>query len=428
MPLESHILSDLFLHIPPKSDQALSGLTHQQPLRIIFFVTGNPGLIGYYHAFLSLLADSEEARGCVVLGASLGGFEIEGNLKGGRNHQGDRSRGDDVDVGELMFPRGKGMGERREEKLWGLREQVELCMVRVDELVRRVQGDDGFVKDPEGVVVGVERRPLTKVILVGHSVGAWIALEMVGLSRSLWKERLERGESDVAGVREQEVEVGTGKGTLGIAQEDGMDGCWEVEAAMLLTPTIMDLPLSRSGRIAGPLLGNVPYLPEIAQWGCTGVRWLLGEQGLRRVVSSVTGIREDEGSGLDTTVNFLLSGRGVQQSLSLARDELRIIREDEWGEDVWGILDEDGRENGKTDHVGLAAGTRVKRPRLYFLFAEKDHWVADETRKKISEKRGMERRYVVDEEGLQHAWCLRQNKEVADRVREWLREISAPAG
>lgn len=404
MPLKSHISSDLFLYIPPNSDRFQSGLT-QKPPCIIFFITGNPGLVGYYHTFLSMLADLEEGKRCVIFGASLGGFEVEASTGGILGNA-------DADVVGLLFP---GATEwRQDRKIWKLREQVELCIARVDELVRRVQEE---IAVDEGMV---DRRRPVKLILMGHSVGAWIALEMIRCMQ-LEKQQLERAKPNISRNRGRSESV---KSNLGKGKEHWSNSECDVEAAMLLTPTIMDLPLSTSGRIAGPLLGNIHYLPELARLGSTGMKWLVGEQWLRWLVSSVTGMQEDEGSGLDTTVNFLLSDRGVQQSLSLARDELRIIGDDAWGEEVWATPDEEGREHGKTDNVGLADGPRVKRPRLYFLFAEKDHWVADETRKKILEKRRMGHRYVVDEEGLQHAWCLRQNKEVADRVKEWWREIT----
>ena len=407
MPLQTHISSDLFLHVPPSPGQAQSALT-QQPVRIVFFITGNPGLIAYYHTFLSLLASSEEARGCVIYGASLGGFEIEAKVEGNQDVIG-------AVVENLLFPR--AIGERGEGKSWGLREQVELCMARVDELVRRIGAESSVDEDR------VNRRRPIKVILMGHSVGAWIALEMIRCSQAR-QEQLPMAETILdRGSKRSEDD----KDKPGATENDQDHENWEVEAAMLLTPTIMDLPLSNSGRIAGPLLGNVPYLPELTQWGSVGVKWLIGERWLRSVVSSITGMRENEGSGLDTTVKFLQSGHCVKQSLCLAKDELSIIREDAWGEDVWGVLNERPVESARAHNKEAIRSDRKKYAKLYFLFAEKDHWVADGTRKKIFETRGkadLGHRCVLDEKGLQHAWCLRQNAEVADRVKGWLQEIT----
>ena len=112
-----------------------------------------------------------------------------------------------------------------------------------------------------------------------------------------------------------------------------------------------------------------------------------------------------------------MSETGVMQSLFLASDELRIIREDRWGNEVWGAVEDGDAEGGKDQNRS--------GPRLYFLFARKDHWVADETREEVLTRRGHGGRhtFLVDEEGLQHAWCLKQNKAVADRVGGWVGEI-----
>ncbi len=422
MPLKPQISSGIFLHVPHDLDYSGSDSRYRD-LRIIVFITGNPGLVEYYHTFLSLLADSEEGRGCVIYGASLGGFELDAKLEVNQ---------EDVvaDVENLLYP--TVTGGRRGAKMWGLREQVELCMSRVDELVRRLRKDDVIAGTGEGhgetetLANEQDKREdkrKVEVILIGHSVGAWITLEMI---RYL---RYRRRRGPVSGT---DFENTTGwyagtKGGEGNEYEHLPELKWEVEAAILLTPTIMDLPLSNSGRIAGPVLGNVPYLPEVAQWGAAGIKWLIGEQWLRWVLGSVTGMQEDEGNELETTVRFLLSDSGVKQSLFLARDELSAIRGDAWGDDVWRVLDEERMgvvERGRETVTGTQ-DRGSQSPRLHFLFAEKDRWVADETRQKILERwqKGGRHRFVVDESGLQHAWCLRQNKEVVVRVRKWLGEI-----
>ena len=404
MLLSSYVSSDLFLHIPSRQSQD----RNREELRIISFITGNPGLIGYYHLFLSSLADSEEARDCVIYGASLGGFEVSApGEPENRDDAGDGGQERDGDIEGLLFP--KNTGGRQDGKMWGLREQVELCMARLDELVKRLE--EGNV--PTRV----------KVVLMGHSVGAWIALEMI---KSLNSRREGSERYETATNARGNKEPGGGYGTDEKRKEREHLPAWEVEAAILLTPTIVDLHLSNSGRVAAPLLGNVPYLPEVLQFGASGLRWVIGEQWLRWVLSKATGMQKGDGCGLDTTVNFWMSKTGVQQSLSLARDELRIIREDNWGEEVWGAL-EDG--TGEMEDQVMEAGAIQERstsPLLYFLFADKDHWVADETRKEILRARARDNgrnRFVVDEAGVQHAWCLRQNRKVADRVKGWLREI-----
>ena len=75
------------------------------------------------------------------------------------------------------------------------------------------------------------------------------------------------------------------------------------------------------------------------------------------------------------------------------------------------------------------------RPILRFLFARKDHWVADETRDELIRARGRgagggargeEWKPVMEidaEEGWVHGFCIRQSVPVAERVAGWVREI-----
>ncbi|KAI9878226.1 MAG: hypothetical protein M1823_006986, partial [Watsoniomyces obsoletus] len=135
MPLKRHISPDLFLHLPDSLCQTshLTGNEQEQEheqdgLRVIFFITGNPGLVGYYHAFLSLLAESEEGKGYVVFGASLGGFEVEGGA--GEGGGVGAHRDEDREIKGLLWP--ETLGERgwgnSKGKIWRLEEQVELCL------------------------------------------------------------------------------------------------------------------------------------------------------------------------------------------------------------------------------------------------------------------------------------------------------------
>ncbi|KAF7585551.1 hypothetical protein BBP40_010707 [Aspergillus hancockii] len=73
---KSHVSADSFFHASP-SDPLSTPFT-------IYMISGNPGLIGYYHTFLSLLSEklkaqtTEQARNHTfqIYGHSLGGFEL----------------------------------------------------------------------------------------------------------------------------------------------------------------------------------------------------------------------------------------------------------------------------------------------------------------------------------------------------------------
>jgi hypothetical protein len=148
---------------------------------------------------------------------------------------------------------------------------------------------------------------------------------------------------------------------------------------------------------------------------------------------------------------FLRSERGVEQALYMAGWEMKEIRADKWGQEVWGASD---------DIFSPDVGGRREsgNPRLFFWFAKEDQWVADVTKKaivnsgasgavverdhvskpvqeaelhQIAEARikGGQRGDLVrrdpririqESEGLVHAWCLGQSEIVARRVVRWL--------
>jgi hypothetical protein len=150
---------------------------------------------------------------------------------------------------------------------------------------------------------------------------------------------------------------------------------------------------------------------------------------------------KEGGHGLETTVQFLRSGLGVKQALFLAGWELREIRTDRWGDEVWGVTPEGGGDNNDR-----GAREETRSPALYFWFAKEDHWVANVTRDEILSKRGEKKdhqttgqetegrtrhrpRILVDDgDGLVHAWCLDQSEMVAERVGDWLEEVLAKDG
>jgi pimeloyl-ACP methyl ester carboxylesterase len=112
--------------------------TGPSPKTTIFFISGNPGLIAYYHPFLSLLAKylkEDEKSSFQIYGCSLGGFEI-----------GEVPPNDlDLDLeDQIRFVQGK--------------------------LATLMGSDD---KTDDNANIG------RKVILIGHSVGSYIAMEVL---------------------------------------------------------------------------------------------------------------------------------------------------------------------------------------------------------------------------------------------------------
>jgi hypothetical protein len=127
-----------------------------------------------------------------------------------------------------------------------------------------------------------------------------------------------------------------------------------------------------------------------------------------------------------TTAAFVKSPHGVQQALHMARDEMFQIDTDFWDDDIW----------------GAAHPTEYKHARahLRFLFAKKDHWVADETRDKLIQTRGRQAAAAVEEvdglgenwkpimeiderEGWPHGFCLRHGVPVAEKAATYIADI-----
>jgi pimeloyl-ACP methyl ester carboxylesterase len=109
---------------------------------LIYFITGNPGIIAYYDAFLSrlsaILNDSPSSERYYVCGSSLPGFELSQRES----------------LGEKELP-------------YGLDEQIESTESLIEEaLLEHCELFDTTKRSP-------------KVILMGHSIGCYILLEVL---------------------------------------------------------------------------------------------------------------------------------------------------------------------------------------------------------------------------------------------------------
>jgi hypothetical protein len=154
---------------------------------LIFVVTGNPGLIEYYRPFMTHLfaqltasassvgnnGSNEEEVEFQVCGHSLQGFEIAEEAPANR----------------------RGRGRRRWLRPFGLREQVRFVEARLGEAVARMQQQYAQEAEDEkaaavGGVDGLAPLSPPKVVLVGHSVGAYILLELVRRHRERLEQRM----------------------------------------------------------------------------------------------------------------------------------------------------------------------------------------------------------------------------------------------
>jgi alpha-beta hydrolase superfamily lysophospholipase len=332
--LKSHISGDIFLHVPASPD-SITQTTAKTPPRIIFFVTGNPGLIAYYHAFLSILSTTTPTSECVVAGFSLGGFEIDDHHVGEKQRP---ARYPDRGLETLQFPD----GVPDSGKIWSLEEQIDLTKHRVRAVVKSVYdlyGNKGIF-DNSG---GREETQKLEVILLGHSVGAYIVLEL--LSRHAEERKSKQVDDDrlVESVN------------------------FNIKGAILLTPTVVDIARSQSGRVLTPLVEYVPSFAMLVAAVGRGMGTVLPRAWLKELVRRVTGMpdQDEDASGtrmstLDATVAFLRSVKGVRQALEMAGEEMRTIREDKWGEEVWGaanVVVYGGKKDGDVEVEGKGDGS-----------------------------------------------------------------------
>ncbi|KAI9841491.1 MAG: hypothetical protein M1837_000652 [Sclerophora amabilis] len=325
---------------------------------VIFLIPGNPGLINYYVPFLDALSSQLRGRPCNndasaqtsqrkywVTGTSLAGFETVSALPTGT----------------------------RDDIPYGLQQQIELVEGQLETIVATSERENG----PDGGMVGNSTPKQTNVILVGHSVGAYILMEVL------------RRHREAAAAR-------------------GENQAMRIAGGILLFPTITHIAKSPSGIWLTRLL-RVPSFPLIAGTLVRVLVYLIPPFVFYLFVRVI--LRFPPHAAL-TTAKFIKSPLGVQQALHLAKDEMEQITEDKWDEDIWGGPDDEARRNSNSGTVEGAA-------RLSLYFGENDHWVSNLTRDKfIAARKGKESnswgpRIVIDQGGLPHGFCIGHSEQVA---------------
>ncbi|RMY98122.1 hypothetical protein D0862_07733 [Hortaea werneckii] len=373
-------LQDVICFDPPPStakpkDSAQGSL-------LIFFITGNPGLIAYYGPFLdrlqSLLCDDEQLRGdrkYYTYGASLAGFEVNSD---------DSSKNHSSSVKNAPY---------------GLQEQI-------DQVAARLEHVSGSLKSSDG-----QRMP---VILIGHSVGSYILLEIV----SKWQQsRQKAGQPPLP---------------------------YDIIGGICLFPTVVDIAKSPTGRRMTPLL-NLPAFPTAVHYIAHPLRWL-PFWVVVYLVAIVTGMPNNMAT---ITAAFLCSDNGVRQALHMARDEMHEITHDKFSDDVWGTTSGMEDDEGKllqSKATAAAANMQADRSRelhmrrqtskLYFYWGKNDHWVADSTRDAILAARAQKATdnhilkrakpvMEIDQHDIPHGFCLNpvHSDLVATKVANWIQEI-----
>lgn len=190
----SRITANEFIQVPEGI-----GITEKEPPVTIFFITGNPGLIGYYHSFLSLLSSRLGARVSdtqfQIYGHSLAGFEID---------SGD-SQSKDTETTQ---------NEKQHNGYYDVEAQIAFLQNRLDVFLKTHAHRPGQKQ---------------KVILIGHSVGAYLAMEVLRRHRERQNALLRETEKEKEKDTEAETE-------------------FDIIGGVMLFPTVVDIAKSKAGR------------------------------------------------------------------------------------------------------------------------------------------------------------------------------------
>ncbi|KAL2670604.1 hypothetical protein Neosp_014392 [[Neocosmospora] mangrovei] len=296
---------------------------------LIYCVSGNPGLIEYYTDFLKLLRGLldkvEHDTAYDIYGRNLFGF-----------------------VDDEHEPFGP------ENKPWDLNGQIE--GIYDDVAARRL-----------------DSKPYDFVILMGHSVGSYICVE-------IYHRHLEHPE------RAPHLNLRHG---------------------FLLFPTLTHIARSPSGLKFTALRRAVPFLDTTTEIVARLLLSFLTVAALTWLVQRVMGFTPVAAS---VTARWLKSRDGVRQAVHLGMTELETICEEKWSEELW----------------AASKGPKGDAPRFFVFYAKTDHWVDDGEREGfIERRRGGLTKIEVDEGDIPHAFCTRDDAslEVAKRVCGWVEEI-----
>lgn len=200
--------------ITPNTFCTYTGLPSETEISI-FFISGNPGLISYYHLFLSLLAQNlattEGPKGptkavpCQIYGCSLSGFEVENDQSPVRSSL--QSKKHDSQN-----------GSRRAPEYYDLEDQIHFVHQKLADLMNVNSASNSE---------HASRRQ--KVVLIGHSVGAYIAMEILR--------------------RHREAAFGSNSAAKSEPSNSSKASAdFDIVGGIMLFPTVIEIAASPSGR------------------------------------------------------------------------------------------------------------------------------------------------------------------------------------
>ncbi|GAT29682.1 hypothetical protein RIB2604_03100150 [Aspergillus luchuensis] len=356
--MQPHVTPDSFFHTTSPPRPTLPTNPPPAPI-LVYFISGNPGLISYYYPFFTFLSDKLQSLSSssskqkkdhhqfYIHGHSLAGFEVQPQSPLPTHYH-------------------------------NVEDQIQFIQHKLDSFVQATTTTQSS---------STVRRP--RVIIMGHSVGTYIAMEVIRRHR----ERQTSAHANTTSTTDFDIICG-----------------------VMLFPTVMDIASSPSGKKLTTLLSLIPHLALIVSIFARFLTTLLPDFALRALIKLF--MADPPSQAVDTTCAFLKSKRGVRQALHMAADEMRTITTDKWSDDVWGIASSSGENTNDKVHNDDNGSTS----RMFFYFGRNDHWVAEKTREEIIQakaksssmvggKGGTGPTMVVCEDGLPHAFCLRETKD-----------------
>ncbi|KAI5285211.1 hypothetical protein KEM54_000746 [Ascosphaera aggregata] len=396
---------------------------HHDPDKIVFFVTGNPGMIRYYHEFLALLADNlafqnaarfpadSHPESYIIYGTSLAGF-------GGENIE---RFGDSAEEHHFRPRSGEG------NEYYDLQEQIDFVEGNLRSLVKQWKANQ---KDPT-------RKP--EVIIIGHSVGGYIAMELLRRHR----ERENPNMNIIGEILLFPTVVDIAKSPSG------------VKFSVRLIFRQVRRPFSHSLNVTWrlltikvvlklyPLPGNMgKYTSEMPCCNCSGALAQAARARCNEVPPSKGG-RCDDGSAAAQDSNLSNDLRNITKTATVSRYlagfEMKEIQSDRWEDDIWAI----------SPHATDSDQNKASNHRMIFYFGRDDHWIANSTRDKLIRVKEEQKaklgadserlRFVVCENKVAHGFCIHRDSFefspltvaghsdiMAHKVATFVKEISQP--
>ncbi|KAK9472694.1 uncharacterized protein V1510DRAFT_416642 [Dipodascopsis tothii] len=214
-----------------------------------------------------------------------------------------------------------------------------------------------------------------KVVLAGHSIGAWMVQQMV-------------------------VALAAAGNRVPVSQ------------AVLLFPTVRDIAQSPSGVRLTRLLGVAPWLPQAVATLAGGLRALPATPA-RWLVAAVMGGPPPH--ALEAAYDLAATPAAVAQTLGMAAEEMALVaaespavRNGFWP--AWA-------ERSPAGAARAVVAAERTGAQIAVFFAPSDHWVADRTRAEIMSDHGVhDHVYFAVVEGSSHAFCVKESELMAEQV------------